>query len=326
MRLITLGLAAIIASTALAAAQSEGDGRIEWEIERSGSRADAGTVQFTIESRWGRDSRSTWSNSRPIGELQGLSYAQLAGPSGPVRFAIVREAGRLDCGGQAGRQSGSGTCSFTPDAAFGDFLAAQGIGRPTVGQSYSLAMSSVGRELVTALNGAGSPRPSVDQLAAMGIHGVDAGYVRGLAAIGSQFRRFGGDDLVRMKIHGVKPDYVQAMAAIGPAFGTLTAADLVSFAIHGAKPERVQAFVRSGHVPLRPEDVTAMAIHGVSAGFIDEMAASGFKRFTAEELVKLRIHGVSADYARSLQAHGIKNLDADQLVRLRISGFQPNGS
>lgn len=324
MRLIALGLAAIIAGSAPAAAPSD-SGQIEWEIQRSGSRADGTSVQLTIESRWGGDGRSTWSSSWPISELQGLSAAQVTGPSNPVRFALVREPGRLDCGGQAGRLSGSGTCSFTADAAFADFLAARGIGRPTARQAYSLTMSRVGRELVTALEGAGSPRPTVEQLSSMGIHGVDAAYVRELAAIGSQFRRFGGDDLVRMKIHGVKPAYVQAMAAIGPAFSTLTGDDLVSFAIHGAKPEMVQSFVRHGRMPLRARDVTSMAIHGVSASFIDEMAASGFSQLTADEMVKLKIHGVSAAYARELKASGMKDLSADQLVRLRISGFRPSG-
>ena len=34
---------------------------IEWSIQRSGTAADARTVQLTIESRWNERSRSTWS-------------------------------------------------------------------------------------------------------------------------------------------------------------------------------------------------------------------------------------------------------------------------
>lgn len=354
MRIIAIGLAALsFATCAPAAAPSSAPGEIDWKIQRHGTKNDGSVIQFNVESHWGRGQTSTWGNDRPIGEFQGLSAGQVTGPTGPVRFAIVREAGRLDCDGVAGRLVGSGTCSFTADPGFADFLATHGIGRPTERQAFTLAMSEVGRELVASLEGFSYPRPTIDQLSAMGIHGVspafvselaqqgyklksgdelvnfkihgvDIEYIRDLAAIGPQFDRFAADDLVSMKIHGVKPDYVRAMAAIGPAFATLTADDLVSFAIHGAKPEMVQAFARHGRSPLRAEGVTAMAVHGVSASFIDEMAALGYKGFTADELVKLKIHGVTSGYARSLQVHGMKNLDADQLVRLKISGFEPN--
>ena len=354
MRLITLGLAAMTFATCSPAAEpvSAAPSDIDWSIQRHGSKVDGSVVQFRVESHWGLGNRSSWSSDRPIAEFQGLSPAQVTGPTGPVRFAIVREAGRLDCSGLAGGLNGSGSCSFTPDAAFADFLAARGMGRLTPHQAYTLAMAKVGRELIAALEGLGYAKPDVEDLASMGIHGVspafvrelasqgyrlksadelvtfkihgvDADYIRGLAAIGPQFHRFEAKDLVSMRIHGVKPAYVQAMAAIGPAFSTLTADDLVSFAIHGAKPEMVQAFARYHKGPLDADDVTAMAIHGVTAKYIDELASLGLRGFTADELVQMRIHGVTPDYARGLQQHGMTNLDADQIVRLRISGFRP---
>ena len=306
MRMIVIGLAALSFATCAPAAPSSNEaGAIDWRIQRDGTDGDGRVVHLSMINHLGSGDTSMWSNKRPIGELQGLGSGQVTGPTGPVRFAIVSEAGRLDCSGSAGRLVGSGGCTFAADAGFSDFLAINGIGPPTSRQSFTLAMSKVGRELVNGLAGLNYPRPSVDQLAAMGIHGVSPAYVRGLAqqgyrlksadelvnfkihdvsvdyirglaAIGPQFHRFDADDLVKMRIHGVKPDYVQAMAAIGPAFATLTADDLVAFAIHGAKPEMVRAFVRHGRRPLRAEDVTAMAIHGVSASFIGEMAALGY--------------------------------------------------
>ncbi len=280
MRLIATGLAALsFATCAPAATPSTEPGQIDWSIERDGSQGDGSAVMLNVRSYWGAGQTSMWSHKQPIAELQGLSATQVTGPSGPVRFAIVREAGRLDCSGSAGRLTGRGTCSFAADAGFGDFLAARGIGRPSPNQAFTLAMSKVGRELVAALEGLDYPRPSIEQLSAMGIHGVspafirelagqgyklksaddlvnfkihgvDPDYIRGLAAIGPQFHRFAADDLVSMKIHGVKPAYVQAMAAIGPAFATLSADDLVSFAIHGAKPGMVQVSRAMGANPF----------------------------------------------------------------------------
>ena len=220
------------AATAVPAAASVG--QIEWTIERDGSSADASRVQLTIETRWAPNSRSTWSNDRPISDLQGLAPAQVTGARGPVRFALVREAGRLDCGGTAGDFRGSGTCSFSPDAGFAAYLQGKGIGTPDPEDSYSLMMSGVGRPLVEALDSIGYVRPNVDQLVAMGIHGVSDDYVRGLA--GSGYRLKSADDLVAFKIHGVSLDYVRELAAIGPQLSHLDADDLVSMRIHGVSP------------------------------------------------------------------------------------------
>jgi hypothetical protein len=354
MRWIALGLAPLTfaACGPAAALSSETSPSIDWSIKRHGSSTDGSVVQLQVNSHWSPSSTSMWGSDRPIAELQGLGAAQVTGPTGPVRFAIIREAGRLDCSGLAGNLDGSGSCSFTADANFANFLAARGMGRPTMHQSYELTMARVGRELVVALDGLGYAKPDVGDLTAMGvhgvspafvrelaqqgyrlksgdelvnfkIHGVDVDYIRGLAAIGPQFHRFAAKDLVSMRIHGVKPTYVQAMAAIGPAFSTLSADDLIAFAIHGAKPDMVQAFARYGQGPLKADDVTAMAIHGVTGRYIEELAGLGYRGFAADELVQMRIHGVTPDFVRSLQVHGMKGLDADQLVQLKISGFRP---
>ena len=58
-------------------------------------------------------------------------------------------------------------------------------------------MSGVGRELVNSMQEIGYARPTVDQLAAMGIHGVSADFVRGLARSG--YRLGSADDLVNSR-------------------------------------------------------------------------------------------------------------------------------
>ena len=68
---------------------------ISWSIIPEGAR-DGTEVQLTIESRWAPGSDSIWSNSRRIDELAGLGATQLHGPKQPARFALIREAGRLE--------------------------------------------------------------------------------------------------------------------------------------------------------------------------------------------------------------------------------------
>jgi hypothetical protein len=346
-------LAPAVTASAPASVASERPDSIGWSIDRNGPGKDGSQVQLTIDSRWGANNRSTWSNSRSLVELQGLGQAQLMGPGQPVRFALVKEAGRLDCSGTAGSGRGSGACTFTPDVGFSSFLEARGIGRPSNRQAYSLTMSGVGRDLVDALDKNGFTRPNIDQLTAMGIHGATAAYVRELgglgyrlsaddvvafkihgvepsyiremAAIGPALRQIAPSDLVALRIHGVKPQFVREMAALGPEFRNVTADALVSMAIHGVKPEMARTYVELEGGRLRADDVVSMAIHGVTADYIRQLAALGYRNLSAENLVSMAIHGVSPGFVSSLHRAGMTRLSADQLVRLRISGFDPNG-
>ena len=77
------------AGSAPASAQPE---TIDWSIQPGGSQSAGGKVQLTIESRWGPNSRSTWSDDGLIDDLSGLTAGQISGPAGPVRFALVRDA------------------------------------------------------------------------------------------------------------------------------------------------------------------------------------------------------------------------------------------
>ena len=99
MRIIAIGLAAVsfAACGPAAAVQSEANPDIDWSIQRHGTKADGSVVQFNVESHWAPNSTSMWGSDRPIGDFQGLTAAQVTGPTREVRFAIVREAGRLDC-------------------------------------------------------------------------------------------------------------------------------------------------------------------------------------------------------------------------------------
>jgi hypothetical protein len=349
---------AIVACAPAAAAPSIDRGssppRIEWSIGRDASIADAGRVQLTIESSWGAGSNSTWSNDRPIGDLQGLSLAQLNGPTGPVRFTLAKDAGRLDCGGVAGGHHGQGSCSFSVDPRFTAYLEQHGMGAPTNVQAFILTMSGVGYELIDAMQAIGYARPTVHQLASMGIQGVSANFVRGLAqsgyrlrsaddlvkfkiegvsldfiremaAISPMLQHLSADQLIKLRIEGVTPRYVREIAAIGPQFSNLTADDLINFSIHGVRPELVRAYATFTRGPLNPPEVVEMAIHGVTPGFLEQLAGLGYRDFTADDVINLTIHGVTADYLRALAQSGMKRLSADQLVRLRLAGFEPNG-
>ena len=73
--------------------------------------------QGSMRVSGGRNRTTHWSTDFNTGELQGLDVARCAQAGGPVRFALVREAGRLDCVGSGGRSTASGDCNFTSTRA-----------------------------------------------------------------------------------------------------------------------------------------------------------------------------------------------------------------
>lgn len=317
--------AAATACSASTAAPGKGDdnrplGTVRWSIDRLDNRQD-NRIQLSFRTGDGVRSRSEWSNGYDLAELPGLTPAQLDGPGQPVRFALVQEAGRLDCTGTAGNRQGIGTCGFAADAGFAARLAAAGIGRPSERQAYSLTLARVRYDLVEELDRQGYARPSVDELVAMGIHGATADYVRDIGAAGYRLGKPGG--LVQFRIFGIDAAFIRDMAAIGPQFRNLSADDLVKFKIHGVKPALVRAYTGLGYSSIDARDLVAMQIHGVSPEFVSELAALGYRNVPARKLVELRIHGVTPQFIRELQAEGVALPAPDQLVRLRLAGYRP---
>jgi len=316
---------AATACTASTAAPNRSDdnrplGTIRWNIDNL-DRRDDGQVQLSFRTGEGSRNNSNWSSGYDLADLQGLSRSQLDGSNQPVRFALVREAGRLDCSGSAGNRQGVGTCGFTPDAGFAGRLTAAGIGRPTERQAYNLALAKVRYELVEELGRHGYDKPTVSDLVGLGIHGATAGYVKEIADAGYRLGKV--DGLVQFRIFGINGRFIGDMAAIGPQFRNLSADDLVQFKIFGVKPELVRAYTQMGYPAINPKDLVAMQIHGVSPEFVTELAALGYRNVPTQKLVELRIHGVTADFIRDLKQEGVALPSPDQLVRLRLAGYHP---
>ena len=252
---------------------------------------DAKEVQLSMEHRRDAKRVGNWSQSVALSDLQGLNAGQLAGRSAtPIRFALVRPAGRFDCSGSVRSYDGRGTCAFAADAPFSAMLAKRGIGRPSLDQSYQLAMSDFRPEVLDALASAGYPRPTLAQSISLGIFNIGPAYVRDLAQAG--YRLGSVDDLVGFKIHQVSPELIRAYRTLG--YRQLSAADLMAMAIHRVTPEYIRGF-----------------------------ASLGYRDLPADKLVQLRIFNVTPEDVRALQAQGIALPSADQLVRLRLAGFGP---
>lgn len=224
--------------------------------------------------------------------LAGLDATRLrsAAPA-PVRFALVREAGRVDCAGNASRGRADGSCRFTENPAFSDLLVARGMTRPTSGQAYALTMVGATRGLLDALHANHYPMPKVADFIAMTAVGVTPRYVRDLAAAG-----YRPDDSKR----------------------------LIEFAAIGVTPEYLGGLARAGYANLPQNRVIELAALEIDPEFIRGFERIGYRNLPVDTLVQLKALDVTPEFVRQLEAQGIRAPSAEQLVKLRAIGFEPS--
>lgn len=273
----------VAVSSACTAGLSEGL-RFHLDAKRS-------TAKVYASFTGGKGRTTHWSTDFNTGELQGLDIAQLReGGERPVRFALVREAGRLDCVGNGSRAAASGTCDFTANDGFINFLASRGVKRPTEDESLAMMSLDVRRDLVEALHSASYPVPSVDDLISLTALGADAGYINGLAQVGYRPRDL--DTLVQFKALDVTPAYIQS-------------------------------FVRSGYGNLPADQIVQLKALDINGDYVASFKAAGYPNLTADQLVSLKALGVTADYARAVRENSREAPTAERLVELKAIGFSP---
>lgn len=225
----------------------------------------SGDIRATFRDE-GREDHNDWSTSFAPAQLAGLDLAGFHAPgTRPLRFAIVREAGRLDCAGQGGSAYASGNCSFTADPVFGQLLASRGIGQPSRDQAFGLMSLNVRRALIDSLAAARYPTPSIDDLMALTALGADGGYISGLA------------------LAGYRPQTIHS---------------LTEFKALGITPEWIGGFVRIGYANVPAEDLVQMKALGITPDFVIGFDRIGYRHLPVDELVQLKALNVTPDFAQ----------------------------
>lgn len=243
----------------------------------------AGKVQVHFDRDDERGNHN-WSSSFRPEELAGLDIQSLYSPdTRPIRFAVAREPGRIDCAGSGGNAMARGTCNLTPDAAFNDFLASRGVARPSVDQSFTLIALNVHRDLVDAIARARYPTPSIDKLVELTAVGVTESYIRGLAAQGYKPRSL--DELVEFAALKITPEYIGSFARAG--YGNLPADDLVQLKAMNITPEFVAGFDRLGYGRLPVDKLVQLKAMGVTPEFV-KAVQQGDTLPSPDHLVQLR--------------------------------------
>lgn len=227
---------------------------------------------------------NSWSSSYRPSELTGLDLASLrAAGTRPIRFAVVRDAGRVDCAGNGGASMAVGTCSLSPDRAFNDFLAANGIARPNEEQTFGLIAVDAKRDLITALRASGYPTPSISKLMELAAVDVTPAYIRALAA------------------QGYRPDTLQS---------------LVEFGALRITPEFIGSFARAGYSNLEPSDLVQLKALDITPDYIVGFERIGYRNLPVSTLVQLKAMNVTPEFVRAVQ-QGDALPSPDRLVQIR---------
>lgn len=254
-------------------------------------RAQPGTERVKASFSRAGDGRGDhqWSTGLRPSELIGLSTGFYTAGSRPLAFAIVREAGRLDCSGNGGRGYASGNCRFAADPAFTQALVRHGIARPTDEQAFSLMAVSTRRELVEAIAAARYPTPSIDDLMALSALGVTGRYIADLSRAG--YRPQGLHSLIEFKALNITPEWIGGLARIG--YANIPSSELIQ---------------------LKALNITA--------DYIADFDRVGYRRLPVETLVQFKAVGVTPEFAAAAQQRRTAQPSPDELVQMRVLGHR----
>ncbi|MEO5612755.1 MAG: M56 family metallopeptidase [Sphingomicrobium sp.] len=117
--------------------------------------------------------------------------------------------------------------------------------------------------------------------------GVTPQYVAAMRAASPQLARVGADDLVALKVQGVTAGYVHDLEKHG-----LRGLDLKQIAaakIHGVDCRFLESMAAAGYPRLSFEEAVNMRIHGVTTKYVKSLQRRGFRNPSAADVIKLRI-------------------------------------
>ena len=268
----------ISVSSACTAATTE---RLHFMLEQ---RSDPNLIHADFRNEVKGQKEHNWSSGFRPSDLVGLDLAGFRGAgSHPLRFALSREVGRLDCSGQGGNSYAAGFCSFSPNPGFMQLLETRGIGRPTQEEAFGLMAVNVRREMIDAVAAAHYPTPSIDDLMALSALHVTGAYISEMARAG--YRPKDIDSLVEFKALDITPEWISGFVRIG--YAHLPTDQLVELKPLNITPEFIAGFDRIGYRQLPVDDLVQLKALNITPEFASSVGGSS--PMPVDELVERKI-------------------------------------
>ena len=247
--------------------------------------SDPGKIQVSFRSGTSDRSENNWESGFLPSDLFGLDVAGFRGAgSRPLRFSVIREAGRVDCSGHGGEGYAAGYCSFAADPAFVQLLASRGIGRPTQEQAFGLMAVNARRELIDAVSAARYPTPSIENLMAMSALNVTGAYIAEMSRAG--YRPATIESLIEFKALNITPDWIAGFVRIG--YGNLPGEELVQLKALNVTPDYIASFDRIGYRHLPVDQLVQLKAMNITPEFVKRIEAVDSSLPPVDKLVQLK--------------------------------------
>ena len=249
-------------------------------------RGNSAKIHASFRKHSNGQDHDNWSTGFMPSDLIGLEVSSFHGAgTRPLHFAVIREAGRLDCSGNGGNDYAAGNCSFADNPAFTQLLVSRGIGRPTREQAFGLMAVNVERSLIDAVAGARYPTPSINDLMALSALGADGPYITDMARAG--YRPNSIHSLIEFKALGITPQWIAGFARIG--YANVPGEGLVQMKALGITPEFVAGFQRIGYRDLSVDKLVQLKALDITPEFVRETVGQQPEMPPVSELVQLKM-------------------------------------
>ena len=251
-------------------------------------RGDAARIHANFRDERDGRRQNNWSTGFLPSEMAGLEVSSFRGSgTRPIHFAIVREAGRLDCDGNGGGNSAAGDCRFTENPAFTQLLVSHGIGRPDHEQAFGLMAVNARRDIVDAVAAAHYPTPSIDDLLALAALRVDGNYIAGMGRAGYRPKTI--HSLVEFKALGVTPKWIAGFARVG--YADVPSDGLVQLRVLGITPDYITGFQRLGYRDLPVGQLVQLRALGITPEFVRTTVGQESPMPPVHQLVEYKLFG-----------------------------------
>ena len=251
-------------------------------------RGNPGKIHASFRDQTRDRDQNSWSTGFMPSDLIGLEVSGFHGSgTRPLHFAIVREAGRLDCNGNGGNGYAAGICRFTADPAFSQLLASRGIGRPTREQAFGLMAVNARREVIDAVAAARYPTLTIDNLMALAALGVDGRYISEMARTG--YRPASIHSLIEFKALGITPDWIAGFARVG--YANVPGEGLVQMRALGITPEFISGYQRIGYRNLPVSTLVRLKALDITPEFVRSAVTPGAPMPQVNKLVEMKMFG-----------------------------------
>lgn len=252
---------------------------------------DSTKINLNFEQRSEKRGRHQMGQTFEFADLQGLSREQALN-GGPVKFSLVREAGRIDCEGSFQNGKGSGTFRFTGNQSFVSEMKSRGFNfdtdssdeRHSENRLFAATTLNVTTALADDLSSAGFGKLQVEDLFKAAIFKIDSKFMREMKASG--FADLGMEELVKARIFKIDAVFVMQVSQMG--------FDKEPF-----------------------ESLVKMRIFKITPEFITEVRNEGLTNLAVEDIVKLRIFKIDSEFIRQAKAEGVP-LEVERLVQRRL--------